>query len=113
MQGEIEAQIKDLVHRDSMFARKSRSHPVDREATQANQLIERISAASLATIDEALSQLQRMKSSLIEQNEKLRRELRALEFATEEAAGHLKEVANILEEWRQKNCDATKSHPAE
>jgi hypothetical protein len=98
-QSELEAQIKDLVHRDSI--RKSRRDPEHDAAADATLLIERISAASMAAIDQAIGELQNMRAQLLDHNEKVRRELRALEFANEEAAGSLKAVSGILKQWRQ------------
>ncbi len=101
IQGEIESQIKDLVHRDSIFARKPRSQPVTSSEADAYQVVERISAVSLEMIDQAISRLQSMKESLLNQNEKVRLQLRALELAKEEASGSLKTVSDILAQWKQ------------
>ena len=101
IQGEIESQIKDLVHRDSIFPRKPRSQPVTSSEANAYQVVERISAVSLEMIDQAISRLQSLKASLLDQNEKVRLQVRALELANEEACGSLKTVSDILAQWKQ------------
>jgi hypothetical protein len=98
-QSEIEAQIKDLVRRDSI--RKNRRDPEHDPAADSTTLIERISAASMAAIDQAIGELQNMRAKLLDHNEKVRRELRALELANEEAGVSLKTVSGILDQWRQ------------
>jgi hypothetical protein len=98
-QSEIEAQIKDLVHRDSI--RKSRRDPEHDPAADATLLIERISAAAMATIDQAIGELQTMRATLLDHNERVRRELRALEVASEDASASLRAVSGILGQWRQ------------
>jgi hypothetical protein len=98
-QSELEAQIKDLVHRDSI--RKSRRDAEHDAAAEATLLIERISAAAMATIDQAIGELQNMRAQLLDHNEKVRRELRALEVASEDASASLRAVSGILGQWRQ------------
>jgi hypothetical protein len=102
VQGEIEAQIKNLVHRDSIFTRKPRLPLIhscsDRDA---NRVVERISEISLEMIDQAISQLQSMKARLLDQNEQVWVQIRALKVVNEEASGSLKTVSHILAQWKQ------------
>lgn len=100
MQGEIESQIKDMVHRDASLLRKARPDSVDTLGAEGNKLVERISNISVEVIDRAISQLRDMKVALLEQNEKVRRELRALELANEDASGSLKAVSTVLAQWK-------------
>lgn len=100
-QSEIEAEIKELVHRDSNFARKARVSQLDVPAVDPN-VLGRISAASTEIIDDAIGQLQSMKSSLLDRQEKLRLQIRALELSTEEASGSLNVISDILGQWKQK-----------
>ena len=100
MQGEIEAQIKDLVQRDSLYSRKGRADVIPDAAAEPNRLIAQISAASIEAIEAAIAQLQQMRATLLDHNERVRLEIGALEVANEEAAGSLKAVSGILGQWR-------------
>jgi hypothetical protein len=114
VQGEIESQIKDLVRRDSIFTRKERSHSVGNSSeSDAKHMVKRISAVSLEVIDQAISRLQHMKASLLDQNEKVRLQVRALELANEEACGSLKTVSDVLAQWKQSSPVASPSVAAE
>jgi hypothetical protein len=109
IQGEIEGQIRDLVHRDSFFPRKPPPASLDPLGSDESRLLERISTASLEVIDGAISRLREMKAALLDQNEQARRELRALELAAEEASGSLKEVSTVLTNWKMLRQQARSS----
>ena len=114
VQGEIEFQIKDLVHRDSIFTRKPRSQPVDTSfGPDPKHVVERISSVSLEMIDQAISRLQSMKASLLNQNDKVRLQVRALELANEEVFGSLNKVSDILTQWQQSSSAVRSSLAAE
>ena len=102
VQGEIEAQIQDLAHRDSIFTWKP-GLPLIHSCSErdANRVVERISAISLEIIDQAISQLESMKARLLDQNEQVWLQIRALQVVNEEAFGSLKTVSHILAQWKQ------------
>jgi hypothetical protein len=64
-------------------------------------VVERISEISLEMIDQAISQLQSMKARLLDQNEQVWVQIRALKVVNEEASGSLKTVSHILAQWKQ------------
>jgi hypothetical protein len=103
-QNEIEAEIRDLVQRDSMFAKPRR--PAAVSADEAHGFVGRISAEAIAAIDSALDQLQRMKAALLDEQEKLRLHIRAFELSSQEASASLKDISETLAQWRGSTLDA-------
>jgi hypothetical protein len=102
-QNEIEAEIRDLVQRDSLFAKPRRpAVPAD----EAHGFVGRISAEAIAAIDSALDQLQRMKAALLDEQEKLRLHIRAFELSSQEASASLKDISETLAQWRGSTLDA-------
>jgi hypothetical protein len=102
-QSEIEAQIRDLVQRDSLFAkgRRAAAPPAD----ETDGFVGRISAPAIEAIDAALDQLQCMKAALLDEQEKLRLQIRAFELSSHEASASLKEVSEALAQWRSTSDD--------
>jgi len=96
-QSEIEAQIRDLVQRDSLFAKGRRAAAATGD--EAHGFVERISLDAIEAIDAALDQLQRMKAALLDEQEKLRLQIRAFELSSHEASASLKEVSEALAQW--------------
>jgi len=97
-QSEIEAQIRDLVQRDSLFAEGRRAAAATGD--EAHGFVERISLDAIEAIDAALDQLQCMKSALLDEQEKLRLQIRAFELSSQEASASLNNVAETLAQWR-------------
>jgi len=106
VQDEIEAQIKDLVLRDSIITRKPRADIPERHQPDASLLIARISTACSEMIEQAINHLENMKAALLDQQEKVRREMRALEVANEDASGALKIVAEMLAKCKENSVIA-------
>jgi hypothetical protein len=97
MQTEIENAMRDLT-RDTVARRPQ---PIPAGGSDAKSLVERISAASIEQIDEALQELQNMRAGLLAHNERIRMEIAGYENANEKVSGSLKSVSDILAQWRQ------------
>jgi hypothetical protein len=110
LQNDIEAQIKDSVGRDT---RSGSNNSVMNGGSDAKSLVERISAASVEEIDQAIGRLQRMRAALLEHSEHIRRELATFERANENAAGSLRSVSDVLMNWRRTGDAVPQSEAAE
>ena len=113
LQSDIEAQIKDTIGRDSRFGSTAVSTPVQNGGSEAKDLVERISAASVEEIDQVVARLQSMRAALLEHGEHIRRELAVFESANENAAGSLRSVSELLVQWRRTGDAAPLSEAAE
>ena len=110
LQNDMEAQIKDSVSRDTRFGSKN---AVPNGGSDAKSLVERISAASVEEIDQAIGRLQSMRAALLEHSEHMRKELATFERANENAAGSLRSVSEVLTHWRRTGDAVPQSEAAE
>ena len=97
MQG-LESAIKDVVSGDGVPRLDGQ---LVQGGSDAKSLVQRISAASLQEIDEALKELQSMRSALLAHTERIRIEIADYETANSRISGSLKSVSDTLAQWKQ------------
>ena len=97
-QGEIGEQIRELVHRPSVFVRSvRRAYP----NADANTFVESISGPTLENIDRVIAELQSLRAELLRRKKHIQVEFRDYENAHENASASLKTVDSILAQWKR------------
>ena len=98
LQAGIEEQIRELVHREPMFARSgSQVHSV----TDPNTFVQQFSSPTLQEIDRAIAKLQSLREELLAREKRIQTDFREYKNAHDKASASLNRVEGILAQWRE------------
>ncbi len=96
----VEGEIRDFVRRDVVAMRRSRTEGSELNTDQFNALIERVAGTSVKEIDHLIAELQAVRNFLLNEGERVQRELTNYAHATQTALASVKIITDSMGQWK-------------
>lgn len=96
----VEGEIRDFVRRDVVAMRRSRTDGSELNTDQFNALIERVAGTSVKEIDHLIAELQAVRNFLLNEGERVQRELTNYAHATQTALASVKIITDSMGQWK-------------
>ena len=102
---DLDGEIGDFVRKDVAVLRQPRSEPAD-EAHNVGTLIERVAGNSMNTIDDVITELQRMQEFIQLEGERVQREIAAFAQVSQAAMNCAEGMSENVAHWKSGLFDA-------
>jgi hypothetical protein len=96
----VEGEIRDFVRRDVAAMRRPRHEPAEVNADHFSSLIERVAGTSVKEIDHLIAELTAVRSFLLQEGERVQRELTNYAQATQAALASVKIITDSMGQWK-------------